>query len=444
MKKTLLIYPTIFIVTALICMLFLLGVAAVPQAMIEENARQSAGYFYGQELFEMSMGEWMNFQKDNYADCISVGIAYHLGNGDNLWKGIISADYNRVADENVNVSFYRAMNGAEVETESYARYWHGNAAVIRLLLICMNIQTIRWVIMVAGVLFNIGVVWTLCRRNYKILGSLYGVAFLLVNGVFALTCMEYAFIFLLMPLAVMFLLNHKSMADMRNVIAAFLVVGMLTAYFDFLTAETLTFTVPFTVYYIVVWKSEQNKSRKDHHKTDLLLLLRTGCAWCAGYAGMFFLKWLLAWVTLGKEAIATATDSALERIAGDVTLTADVTGQKATFLQRLGGIWQRNVGCLYWGSQDMKPVTVIIITAVIVIVLGTFWYMTRKTKMNYDKAGVLCLVALIPYVRFLFLSNHAYIHYFFTYRAQMVSVMILLYLVYKTTILSEIKKGKKK
>ena len=126
MKKTVFYLPVTFAVTACICLLVMILAACIPQTAIEENARLSAKYFYEVPLFEMSAGDLQNFKKDNYADCISSGIAYHLGEG-NPYVAVLRADYNRAPRENVNVSFYRHMQGETVAVESYSRYWHGQA-----------------------------------------------------------------------------------------------------------------------------------------------------------------------------------------------------------------------------------------------------------------------------------------------------------------------------
>ena len=89
-----------------------------------------------------------------------------------------------------------------------------------------------------GILLNLALVAVLIRKKQIVLGVAYTVAFLLVNGVFALNCMEYAFIFLLVPVATIFLVQSRRMQYGHNAQAAFLAIGMLTAYFDFLTTET--------------------------------------------------------------------------------------------------------------------------------------------------------------------------------------------------------------
>ena len=435
MKKTLLLYPATFVVTALICLLFMMASALVPKGLIEDNARESAVFFRENPLFTKVVGGLENFKIDNYADCISTGIAYHL-DSEHPITSVISADYNRVAGENVNVSFYRQMQGKEVETQSYSRYWHGSAGVIRLLLICMDVRVMRYVIMAIGVLLQLILTGMLVKRKQTGLGVIYLLAFLLVNGVFALSCFEYAFIFLLIPVATMVLLNEKIGQKDLKVELTFLVIGMMTAFFDFLTSETLTFTIPFTIYYIVMYKSKTMKVSGKNKTCHWLLFLKSGLSWCGGYGGMFLLKWLLAAVVLGRDALSTAMDTAMERISGDVSLTLYANGETANLTEKIKGIFVRNLGCLYWGSNDMKMSTFLIIVMTSVTALAIFWYMARKDKIKMDKAGVLAVVALVPYVRFLLISNHSYIHYFFTYRAQMVTVLIVFYLIYKTTFLS--------
>lgn len=441
MKKTLLLYPTIFISTVLICLLFLLTTAMIPQEAVSANALKSAEYFYNEALFENKVGKFENFKIDNYADCISTGIAWHLGEGGN-YRAVISADYNSLPDENVNVSFYREMQGEDVETENYSRYWHGSAGVIRLMLLFTDIKIIRYMIAGGGILLNLALVTVLIRKKQVVLGVAYMVAFLLVNGVFALTCIEYAFIFLLVPAATIILIQCKKMQQRQNAQAAFLAIGMLTAYFDFLTTETLTFTVPFAMYYLVVKESkEQQTERKVQRKKDWFFLFKSGICWCAGYVGMFLAKWGLSAVTLGKDIFLDSASHAMERVSGDVSITLNMADEKADLGQRLLGIFQRNAGCLYWGTENMTIGRVVLITLIAVVAAGSFWYMTRNGSYTYDKIWILAVVAFIPVIRFLVVSNHTYIHYFFTYRALLVTVMIALYIVYETTVLSG-RKGK--
>lgn len=439
MKKTLIMYPSVFLGTVLVCLLFLLVTTLVPQDAIYGNAKKSAEYFYSSVLFENKFGNLENFKIDNYADCITAGIAWHFGEGENA-EAVISAKYNRVDKENVNDSFYRMMSGEDVTTESYSRYWHGSAGIVRILLLFTDIQSIRYVIAAVGVVLNLLLVMHLFRRKQAVLGILYSIAFLGINGGFALTCLEYAFVFLLIPVITLLLLKNDIIKSTNRIQLLFMVTGMLTAFFDFLTAETLTFTMPFVLLTIVRRNSNPVEMKRDKSvvKQEFFLFLKTGVCWLTGYAGMFLSKWLLAAIFLGGNAFSGAVDSALNRVDGEINGLTTEAGTFKRFWEILSGIVFRNTGCLYWGRSDMQVSTIIYITVAILLVLFVIWYLFRKKKTEYN--WLLVVVAVIPYIRFLILGNHSYLHYFFTYRAQMVTVFVILYMIYQSTWLSETKR----
>jgi hypothetical protein len=52
-------------------------------------------------------------------------------------------------------------------------------------------------------------------------------------------------------------------------------------------------------------------------------------------------------------------------------------------------------------------------------------------ELSFDKIGIFLLLGVLPYLRYLALSNHSYMHYFFTYRAQMVTVLAAFYLTWE-------------
>lgn len=418
----------VFAITSLCCFLLLLASAYIPQNIVYENVLQSAEYFKEAPLFEHCAGNFENYKRDNYADCISTNIAWHFGEAHPFYS-VVTADYAYDADRNVNETFYDNVVNSSGETISYSRYWHGSAGVLRILLCFTNIENIRIMLMAVGLLLNVAAVVCMWRKEKKALAITYVLGFLLVNAGFALSCLEYGFVFLLMPIAVLMLLLLKGEQRDDTAIRIFMIIGILTAFFDFLTTETLTFTIPFVIYYVASYR--ENKKQQNW-----FLFIRCGVNWCIGYAGMFLLKWILAATVLGKEAFLDALGMAAERIGGEVSLSASLAGEQAGLTERLLGIWIRNVGCLFWGTTDMSVKTVTIATVVVAVGLGVFWYLARKEKSQFAKGGVLIVVAIIPYIRFLALSNHSFIHYFFTYRAQMVTVMVILYLIYETTFLS--------
>ena len=52
-----------------------------------------------------------------------------------------------------------------------------------------------------------------------------------------------------------------------------------------------------------------------------------------------------------------------------------------------------------------------------------------REKVNLSDVLLFAVIGLLPYVRFLVLQNHSYIHNFFTYRAQAATIMASCFIV---------------
>ena len=90
----------------------------------------------------------------------------------------------------------------------------------------------------------------------------------------------------------------------------------------------------------------------------------------------------------------------------------------------------------------MKESAVAVIAFIVPAFLYIFWFFLRdksklhtKEKKDHSFFFICLILALIPILRFLVLSNHSYMHYFFTYRALMADVMIVTYWFLKTTVI---------
>lgn len=427
------------------------------QSFILKNAQASADYFKQNELFEEMISNQSAVKRDNYADCISFCIAWHLGNesglggadGSNALVRILRAGYTQELPENVNDGFYRAVYEGAPANVAYSRYWHGGAAFIRLFLPLTGVEGLRFGLLLTGILLNLAwVVYLIIRREYTM-----GIAYLL--GCFAgklffgYLCLEYAFVCLFVPIfsfAVYRILEKekKNKATMP-LNALFLLSGILTCFFDFLTAETLTFTVPAFVMLVYLTKKKPalvsiKGELKDKERRMLWKrFLNSGLFWMMGYAGMFGLKWALSGIFLGKEELQTAASYALERSVGEVHLTQNMASPTLSFFDRIREVFVRNFSCLLGLSDSLSTPARIVILLGVAAGIGLLWFFLRKPKEKGKKEAssfpVFLALFFIPIVRFLVLSNHSYMHSFFTYRALMVSVMVLSFLFLRSTLL---------
>ena len=440
--------------TIVICIALLFLTALIPQNALQKNMERSSDYYNNHQTFDHVTDYMFLGRQDNYADCILTNIIYHIDQND-LVKSILSASYYNPEDEGVQTSFAYAVGNKVEPNVDYSRYWHGSMVLLRPLFIIFDIEGVR---MVLGILILIMTVWfevLLFKNHYSVFGVCYAIGLMLVSVWMCAFCVEYAMPFVVMSveLPVLFVLltrayekedvqndkvkrdehklgnqkadEHKSDNYKPEVIlwAVLACAGIVTAFVDFLTTETITFTMAYVLYLIV--KNRHNQMRTV--KEELIYLVKSGIVWLVSYGLMIALKWVLALIVLGKDAFFNALSQAALRISGDATL-GNVTGAEVVSdYERISGALWRNIGCIYPFKSTMSYGTAMIFILLVGLVVFSIWYLFReKAKSCINK--VMVMVSLIPVLRFLVLNNHSYIHFFFTYRALLVSVVVIIYI----------------
>lgn len=440
--------------TIVICIALLFLTALIPQNALQKNMERSSDYYNNHQLFDHVTDYMFLSRQDNYADCILTNIIYHIDKN-NLVESVLSASYYNPEDENVQTSFAYAV-GNKVEPDvDYSRYWHGSMVLLRPLFVIFDIAGVR---MVLGILILLMTVWfeiLLFKNRYSIFGVCYGVGLMLVSVWMCAFCVEYAmpFVVMSMELPVLFVLltrayekkdaqndkvkrdenkldnqkadEHKLDNRKPEVIlwAVLACAGIVTAFVDFLTTETVTFTMAYVLYLIVKNRHNQMKPIKE----ELICLIKSGIVWLGSYGLMIVLKWALALVVLGKDAFFNALSQAALRISGDATLGNVPGAEVVSNYERISGALWRNMGCIYPFKSTMSYGTSMIFILLVGLIVFSLWYLFReKTKSCINK--VLAIVSLLPVMRFLVLNNHSYIHFFFTYRALLVSVVVIMYI----------------
>ena len=440
--------------TIVICIALLFLTALIPQNALQKNMERSSDYYNNHQTFDHVTDYMFLGRQDNYADCILTNIIYHIDQND-LVKSILSASYYNPEDEGVQTSFAYAVDNKVEPNVDYSRYWHGSMVLLRPLFVIFDIVGVR---MVLGILILIMTVWfevLLFKNHYSVFGVCYGIGLILVSVWMCAFCVEYAMPFVVMSveLPVLFVLltrayekedvqndkvkrdehklgnqkadEHKSDNFKPEVIlwAVLACAGIVTAFVDFLTTETVTFTMAYILYLIVKNRHNQMKPIKE----ELICLIKSGIVWLVSYGLMIALKWVLALIVLGKDAFFNALSQAALRISGDATLGNVPGAEVVSNYERISGALWRNMGCIYPFKSTMSYGTSMIFILLVGLIVFSLWYLFReKTKSCINK--VLAIVSLLPVMRFLVLNNHSYIHFFFTYRALLVSVVVIMYI----------------
>lgn len=420
MMKNLLKYILTFLCAFCILVGLFTMVNLIPQDLIYENSLASAKYFSQHQLFPYTVEDIPSSKIDNYADCILFNIIYCVDSG-KPFSSAITADYRYMPNENVNYSYYRAVNYGKEPNAEYMRYWHGSSVFLRPMLTLLDAWQIKLVnaIVLAVLILTLSII--LFRNKHLYTAVIFLAGLLCVSVWIVPWSIEYTTTFFVMLAVSIFAVTFEKRGDDR-LFMLFVVSGALTCFVDFLTTETLTLLVPLMLVYLVRY---DDKRIRDF-KSELKFTVKSGMLWGLSYVFMFVGKWLLYSVVTGNNGFSEALASAAVRIDGAIVSG----GKEISFFGMIFGAIQRNLRCLFFlsDSSSLASVIVILIVAVAVIVSVIFFFGKNKPP----KAIMLptLIISVIPYLRYAVLSNHSYLHYFFTFRAQLPAVMLVFALVY--------------
>lgn len=294
---------------------------------------------------------------------------------------------------------YGVEQTREVE---YSRYWHGYLVVLKPLLFLTSVNTIR-LINACLQLFMVGWCVILMTKKkedglaYAFLGAL---PFLYFVSTFA--SLSQSICLYLMLLAVMILLAFDNSLYKNKLFGIyFLLVGMATAYFDFLTYPLITLGFPLCIYLSL---------HGENCKKNCFQMFRLSAEWTVGYAWMWISKWMITDLLTDSHTIRDALRTILAR-----TDSADGYGRGAGFIKVLFSNLQPYMNWAY----------IILLIMFIIIALLKVIQM-KKCVIRLKKAVPYFILSMYPLVWWFLAQNHAEEHWMFTCKIVSISVFALL------------------
>lgn len=409
---------TTFILTLAGLIILFLASALIPQDAIRENAIKSTLEYKKVKPQEFTNGNKFNSLTDNYADVIELGVMWNMTD-ENPIKAILDSRYydgnTEKRDYGENYGFYASVNkGVEPNTD-YTRYWHGDVIYLRALHVFTNIVNIRIILMSVCMALLACLCWVLYRKERRAIAIMTLAALACVQIWNIRLAVEYIPAVLVgLITAIYSVKNHeKVMTDMR----IWIVSGVLIAFFDILTCELLTIALPLAIVYVM--RQQDKKIRET--KQEMIQMAKIFFAWGMAYLATFLSKWTLASLALGENKFTAAISAAGVRINGETN--SDYTPLEIFFRAPAA-----NISTMMGGEEtvEWKGVFVFLIIAAIVVALI---YLLKKRE---DKTilTMMSILAAMPIIRFFVLSNHSYLHEYFTYRALAVTVFALISMIY--------------
>ena len=408
-------YPVIFVITVIICLLLLVITSLIPKSAIEKSIEKSSVFLKDKDEVEVLKKHKEYTYLFYYSDCDLLEIIYCLDTSHPLRSSLEAKYYNKNKVD-ITDDLYMLVEENKEPNADYMRYWHGSMIIVRPLLVIFNIQQIY--------LFNAIVLFILIFLLIAILfkkSKLLTFAFLIGLVMIALPIVPNNLIYtwtilLMLVFSIILLKVEKKKPSWVNPI--FLICGILTAYFDFLSTEILTMLVPLLILVTVRYKEGRLTNLKDGLKLIFLSMI----TWGIGYIGMFLAKWLIASIVLNINAIDHTKENVMLRVG------LGYYGENTKKIR-----WQvitENVQTLFPIANYKKHTTEILAgISITFLILELLIVDPKKIRKMWLSVIMIIIGFIVPLLRFEVLLNHSYNHSFMVFRILLVTIMALVVII---------------
>ena len=205
-------------------------------------------------------------------------------------------------------------------------------------------------------------------------------------------CFEYTFVCHIMLISsIAYLWNPKGFFLDERVYYLFLFSGILLAYFDLLTAPTITLTFPLALVCL-----KEKRSWKS--------LVLCAVFWLIGYSGMWAGKWVIALISQRGEFLTPL----IEKM---ILWTAPEMPDTGSAISRIGAL-NLNFAVLF----QEKYVNMAMVSYGGVAIINSIINCRKLSLENINKCISLYFPVVICMAWILIMASHSAVHFVFTYR----------------------------
>ncbi len=431
MIKKIMLHIVVFISTISILWGLLIVTSCIPNSEIQDNLLESALFYTDKDAFEFGNSGKFNSVSDNYADSILLNVMWNIKSGSPVISSLDTKYYDG-EEYGENWGLYQAINGTRPNTD-YTRYWHGSVIFIRPLMLFTDVNGVKAVGFTVLLLLIMATVTILIIRKHHfaavaLIFSLIGIQFWNIR-----LSLEYipAFVvcFMLCPLYILLEKKGDIFLTLLSVAG-----GAMIAFFDFLTVETITILVPLILVFII--RTDDN--RLGIFKDNFLLTIKCGMCWGVSYVMTYAVKWTAASIAVGENKFGTAFSAAGVRLYGSTEENV------MPIYKQIPAAVAANLSTIFGGTERIEASAVIIGLLSTAFIFGIILYIFRSSKKNTALTFTILVIMAVPYIRYMVLNNHSYLHEFFTYRAQITVILGLCAILRYNVDMSKFVKGWKK
>lgn len=415
--------------------MLLILTSLIPNGKIRTNMFGSAEQYNGADPFYQSAGR--NTVTDNYADVILLNVLWNIKSDDAFVSSLDTKYYDGddgVTDRGENYGLFSAVFEDTPPNTDYSRYWHGSVIFIRPLMLLGDVRVVKLAGIIFALLFLIIDCIMLIKRRQKFGAAALVISFAAVQMYNIRLSLEYMPTVLICLGMLPFFVCLEKRGDVPLSVLS-VICGTMTAFFDFLTTETLTILIPL----IIIMMTRKNEGRFEGFKRELVTSAKCGVSWVCAYLCTFLVKWTAASIVTGENKFTAAIFSAEVRVNGEAEELSPVMQMIFAPLA--------NISAMFGGYERVSPANIIAGLFITAAISAGIFFIFRRGEKGSGKgfARLMLVLGLVPYLRYIVLNNHSYLHEFFTYRAQAASVLALMGAVWFYTFGAPVpeKKGRK-
>lgn len=383
-------YFRTFTIVILLMILFLIMEKTIPNEKSRRNLLKSEKLYH--DYFDYQYSN-INIIKDKHETVAIAGDLYHLSmiyleDNKHPWKSFIEMNMDSKSSQRMeNKESFRDF---KIDSD-YSRYWNGQLIVLKPLLSFFTISTIHNIYLSLFIIIFSILLFMLFKHS-KLLAIIFTISSISMNTFFVTTSDDLFYIFVISMITSIIIIRMYERKS-KNIDLLFLIVGILTVYFDNITCETLSLTLPMFIYIYLNYKNN-----KRLHFNNILKYI---VLWLGGYTFSFLVKWILLTVHYHGHFIDKVFSPMIIRVyyknENVFSIFFNTMKELPTYLYPFG----------YYSLK---------IFLLIMSVLS-FIYIIISNKKIRNVYLCLFLISSIPLVRYFILSSHSNYHNFFTYRA---------------------------
>ena len=361
----------------------MLLVSLIPNEMLEPQYSKSIDQLDKEDPYPNLLFNSDAALLDNFMDRLMVSSCWIPDSYDHVWE-------------------------AAFDNNGYPRYWNGYLMTLRPVLSQFSYQQIRYLNMFlllllfcfcfSGIFNRLGVVHALG----------FGISMTACFLVFVGESLQYFSVFLITLIVTNLLLYKPGLRSRSGSLILFFAAGMVTNFFDMLTAPLLTLGIPLIVLF-GIFCDPLSEGKSSDLRSGLVLIFSAALSWAVGYALCWASKWAIGSIVLGKNVFQDAFVTAKFRIGGN----------EAYPLSRLT-MFKLNFET-YFFAKGHKP------AAILAVLLAGCWIRLLRARTEFRPVPfvLIVLIGIMPYAWYFVFANHSQLHYFYTYRIQAITLYAL-------------------